>query len=49
MALAKKENMIEYMWKIKYPDARKNKKGAWLVGKRAAMKDYFKPYIPIQK
>ena len=42
MALPKKkENMVEYRWKIKYPDARKNEKGAWLVGKRAAMKDFF--------
>ena len=41
MAPAKKENMIEYRWKIKYPDARENEKRAWLVGKTAAMKDFF--------
>ena len=41
MAVAKKENMVEYRWKIKYPDARKNETGAWVVGKRKAMKDFF--------
>ena len=41
MALAKKDNMVEYRWKIKYPDARKNEAGPWVVGKRAAMKDFF--------
>ena len=41
MALAKKDNMVEYRWKIKYPDARKNEAGHWVVGKRADMKDFF--------
>ena len=36
----KKDNMVEYRWKIKYPDARKNEAGPWAVGKRAAMKDF---------
>ena len=40
MALAKKDNMKEHRWKIKYPDARKNEAGPWIVGKRAAMKDF---------
>ena len=41
MALAKKGNMVAYRLKIKYPDAPQNEKGAWLVGKRTAMKDFF--------
>ena len=41
MALRKMDNMVEYRWKIKYPDARKNEAGPWVVGKRAAMKDFF--------
>ena len=41
MALMKKDNMVEYRWKIKYPDARKNEAGPLVVGKRAAMKNFF--------
>ena len=41
MALMKMDNMVEYRWKIKYPDARKNGTGPWVVGKRAAMKNFF--------
>ena len=41
MAVAKKENMVEYRWKIKYPDDRPNVSGGWVVGKRAAMKNFF--------
>ena len=41
MALAKKKNMVEYRWKIKYPDERPNVSGGWMVGKKAAMKDFF--------
>ena len=41
MAMAKKENMVQYRWKIKYPDARKSEAGPWVVGKKAAMKNFF--------
>ena len=39
--MAKKDNMVEYRWKIKYPDALKNEVGRWVVGKRADMKYFF--------
>ena len=39
MALAK--NLVEYRWKIKYPDDRPNVSGGWFAGKRATMKDFF--------
>ena len=48
MALMKKDNMVEYRWKIKYPDKRDSQTGPWVVGKRADMKDFFKAYVPIQ-
>ena len=41
MALMKKDNMVEYRWKIKYPDKRDSQTGPWVVGKRATMKDFF--------
>ena len=41
MALMKKDNMVEYRWKIKYPDKHDSQTGPWVVGKRAAMKDFF--------
>ena len=41
MALPKKKNMVEYRWKIKYPDGRPNVSGDWMVGKKATMKDFF--------
>ena len=41
MALPKKNNMVEYRWKIKYPDERPNVSGKWVVSKKAAMKDFF--------
>ena len=39
MAVAK--NLVEYRWKIKYPDDRPNVMGGWFAGKRATMKDFF--------
>ena len=41
MALPKKNNMVEYRWKIKYPNGRHSVSGSWMVGKKAAMKDFF--------
>ena len=41
MALPKKNNMVEYRWKIKYPNGRHSVSGSWMVGKKAVMKDFF--------
>lgn len=33
--------VVEYRWKIKYPDGRKSQAGPWLASKRKVMKNFF--------
>ena len=34
-------SIVEYRWKIKYPDGRKSQAGPWLVSKKKEVKNFF--------